>query len=336
MALRVVIDPGHGGTDGGASGNGIVEKNMTLDISKAMYDEFKRLGIPVYMTRTTDETLSPSERTKRILNAFGKDSDVIVISNHINAGGGSGAEVIYALRNNEKLSSNILSELAKEGQTIRKYYQKRGTSNPNKDYYFIHRETPNTEAVIVEYGFLDTKADADRLKKNYKNYALAVVEAVLDYKGIVPEQTDYYTVKAGDTLYAIARKFGMTVDKLKSLNNLSSNNLSIGQKLLVTDELQEEGVYTVQKGDTLYSIAKKYYTTVDKIMSMNNLSTNMLSVGQKLVIPESVGLNTYIVKRGDTLYSIARLNNTTVSAIKIANNLTSDILSIGQELIIPS
>lgn len=220
---------------------------MTLDISKAMYDEFKRLGIPVYMTRTTDETLSPSERTKRILNAFGKDSDVIVISNHINAGGGSGAEVIYALRNNEKLSSNILSELAKEGQTIRKYYQKRGTSNPNKDYYFIHRETPNTEAVIVEYGFLDTKADADRLKKNYKNYALAVVEAVLDYKGIVPEQTDYYTVKAGDTLYAIARKFGMTVDKLKSLNNLSSNTLSIGQKLLVTDELQEEGVYTVQK-----------------------------------------------------------------------------------------
>lgn len=71
-------------------------------------------------------------------------------------------------------------------------------------------------------------------------------------------------------------------------------------------------------------------------MSMNNLSTNMLSVGQKLVIPESVGLNTYIVKRGDTLYSIARANNTTVSAIKIANNLTSDILSIGQELIIPS
>ncbi len=88
MSLRVVIDPGHGGSDGGASGNGIVEKNMTLDISKVMYDEFKRLGIPVYMTRTTDESLSPSERTKRVLNAFGNDSDVIVISNHINAGGG--------------------------------------------------------------------------------------------------------------------------------------------------------------------------------------------------------------------------------------------------------
>lgn len=140
----------------------------------------------------------------------------------------------------------------------------------------------------------------------------------------------------GDTLYAIARKFGTTVDKLKSLNNLSSNMLSVGQKLLVTDELQSEGLYTVQKGDTLYSIAKKYNTTVDKIMSMNNLNTNMLSIGQKLVIPESISLNTYIVKSGDTLYSIARANNTTVSAIKIANNLISDILSIGQELIIPS
>lgn len=309
---------------------------MTLDISKIMYDEFKRLGIPVYMTRTTDETLTPTERTKRILNAFGSDSDVIVISNHINAGGGNGAEVIYALRNDEKLSSNILSELAKQGQTIRKYYQKRGTTNSNQDYYFIHRETPNTEAVIVEYGFLDTKADAERLKNNYENYALAVVEAVLDYKGIVPEQTDYYTVKKGDTLYSIARKFGTTVDELKSLNNLSSNLLSIGQKLLVTDELQENGVYTVQKGDTLYSIAKKYNTTVDKLMSMNNLTTNLLSINQQLIIPENINLNTYIVKSGDTLYSIARSNNTTVSAIMIANNLTSDILSIGQELIIPS
>ena len=60
---------------------------MTLDISKVIYNELKRLGISVYMTRTNDETLSPSERTKRVLNTFGKDDDVVVISNHINAGG---------------------------------------------------------------------------------------------------------------------------------------------------------------------------------------------------------------------------------------------------------
>ena len=85
---KIVIDPGHGGDDPGASGNGIVEKDLTLDISKRMYDKFRQLGIPVTLTRTGDETLDPTERVERILNAYGNSNDVIVISNHINAGGG--------------------------------------------------------------------------------------------------------------------------------------------------------------------------------------------------------------------------------------------------------
>lgn len=87
-AIRgIVIDPGHGGDDPGAIGNGIVEKDLTLEISKYMYDRLKSLGIPVYITRNTDETLSPTDRVNRILNAFGNNKDVIVVSNHINAGG---------------------------------------------------------------------------------------------------------------------------------------------------------------------------------------------------------------------------------------------------------
>lgn len=78
----------HGGDDPGASGNGIIEKDLTLKISQYMYDRFKDLGIPVKMTRTTDETISPTERVKRVLDAYGNSNDVIVISNHINAGGG--------------------------------------------------------------------------------------------------------------------------------------------------------------------------------------------------------------------------------------------------------
>ena len=58
-----------------------------------MYDRFKELGIPVYITRTTDETISPTERVNRILNAFGNDKNVIVVSNHINAGGGDSQSV---------------------------------------------------------------------------------------------------------------------------------------------------------------------------------------------------------------------------------------------------
>ena len=88
MALKgIVIDPGHGGTDPGASGNGIIEKDLNLLISKYMYDRFRELGIPVKITRETDITLDSEERTKRILDSFGNTDDIIVISNHINAGG---------------------------------------------------------------------------------------------------------------------------------------------------------------------------------------------------------------------------------------------------------
>jgi N-acetylmuramoyl-L-alanine amidase len=87
MNYKIVIDPGHGGSDPGASGNGIIEKNLTLEISKEMYKLFKSLGIPVYMTRFDDATINPKDRTKKVLDAFGNDPNVIVISNHINAGG---------------------------------------------------------------------------------------------------------------------------------------------------------------------------------------------------------------------------------------------------------
>ena len=236
------------------------------------------------------------------------------------------------------MSSKVLNELAKNGQTIRKYYQKRGTSNPSKDYYFMLRDTSPYESIIVEYGFLDNTKDAARLKKNYERYAYATLEALLDYIGYSKDDLDYYTVKSGDTLYSIAKKYGITVDKLKDLNNLKSNMISVNQKLLVNDQKkdQDTNAYVVEKGDTLYSIAKKYSTTVSKIKELNNLKSDTLSIGQELIIPSSFDVKTHIVKSGDTLYSLARKYNTTVDAIKVANNLTSNVLSIGKELIIPA
>ena len=147
----IVIDPGHGGDDPGATGNGIVEKDYNLKISKYMYDKFKELGIPVVLTRDSDITLTPKERVNKVLNAFGDSKDVLVISNHINAGGGDGAEVIYALRNDSTLANNILSMLANAGQNIRGAYQRRSMVNPTKDYYFMQRNTGNTEAITIEY-----------------------------------------------------------------------------------------------------------------------------------------------------------------------------------------
>lgn len=85
---RVVIDPGHGGIDSGATGNGIIEKDLNLKISKYIYNRLKDLGVDVKITRESDETLTPEQRVNRVLNAFGNSGDVLVISNHINAGGG--------------------------------------------------------------------------------------------------------------------------------------------------------------------------------------------------------------------------------------------------------
>ena len=346
---KIVIDPGHGGDDPGASGNGIVEKNLTLDISKYMYDRFKELGIPVSITRNDDSTLSPTDRVNRILGFYGSDPNVIVISNHINAGGGDGAEVIYALRNSSRFADLIGNELQKEGQNFRKSFQRRLPSNPSRDYYFIHRNTGNTEPVIVEYGFLDSsKDDVNQLKRNYKNLAEGVVRAVLEYTGYeeVPNtESDLYVVRRGDSLWSVSKKYGISVDELKRLNNLSSNLLSVGQTLRVSGvPLSNNEIYIVRNGDTLYGIANRYGVSVDDLRRYNNLPGNLLSVGQQLFIPtgqivdDVVGTNydTYVVKTGDNLFNIASRYGISSDELRKINNLSSDTLFIGQQLLVPT
>ena len=310
-----------------------------------MYDRFKELGVPVAITRDSDTTLSPTDRVNTILNKFGNSSDVILISNHVNSGGGEGAEVIYALKNRDTLAKRILENIGATGQTTRKYYQRRLPSDTSKDYYFIHRNTGNLEPLIVEYGFIDSAKDVEFLKENYKELAEAVISAVANYIGVpyTPPKgliTNTYIVQKGDSLYSIANKLGTTVSELKKENNLTSNTLQIGEVLRIpTKEIYEgeENVYIVQKGDTLYSVAMANNTTVDELKKANNLTSNILSTGQLLKIPSALlPESTYTVKKGDSLYSIANKYNTTIEELKRINNLTSNTLSIGQVLKLPS
>lgn len=342
---KIVIDPGHGGTDSGTSANGIVEKDYTLLISRYMKKRLDELGIENAMTRSVDETLDPSVRPSRAQSFYGNGDDVILVSNHINAGGGDGAEVIYSLRNTDKLSSMISKELESAGQNVRKYYQRRLPSNPAKDYYYILRDTPNNESIIVEYGFADsTQDDPDQIKNNYEELTEAVVKALADYIGvtyILPMSSNIYIVKSGDTLWSIARKNNTSVAKLKELNNLTTNALSINQvlKLPIYNENTVD-TYTVKSGDTLYSIANKFGLTVNELKSINNLSTNLLSIGQVLKLKLNADISNdlgqkYTVQKGDTLYAISLKYNVPVDQIKSVNNLTSNILSVGQVLTIP-
>lgn len=342
---EIVIDAGHGGSDPGAIGNEIIEKDINLAISQYMYDRFRELGIPVKMVRETDETVDPATRTERILNAFGNKDNVVVISNHINAGGGEGAEVIYALRNTNELADLVLQSLGSEGLLMRKSYQRRLPSDTSKDYYFIHRNTGITEPIIVEYGFLDNINDANKLKQNYDLYSEVVVRAVLEYIGYGEEET--YTVKSGDSLWTISKRYNITVEELKAANNLSSNLLNIGQVLNIPSKKEpvagEYIVYTVVSGDNLYDIAQKYNKTVSELVDYNNLATTNLFVGQRIFIPvvteikpePTSNYDTYTVVRGDSLYSIATKYNTNVNELMNINNLSSNLLSVGQRILVP-
>ena len=225
-------------------------------------------------------------------------------------------------------------------------------SNPSRDYYFIHRDTGVTEPLIVEYGFIDdTPTNVQFLNNNYKELAEAVIKSILEYKNIpytppigsTPPSgpsTQTYTVKKGDSLYAIAKKYNTTVDNLKQINNLTSNNLSIGQILKLPT--QTPNTYTVKSGDTLYRIATQNNTTVDILKQLNNLTDNTLTIGQVLILPPTeiieipTTTTTYTIKSGDTLYSIAKKYETTVDKIKQLNNLSNNTLTIGMQLKIPT
>ena len=218
----------------------------------------------------------------------------------------------------------------------------------------MHRNTGLTEPIIVEYGFVDNVKDAQKIKNNWEKYAEAVVKAVATYKGIPYDESsksDNYIVQRGDTLWSIAKKFNTNVNDLKKANNLVNNTLYVGQNLVVPDYYTAEDTnitYIVKRGDTLYSIATQYGVSVNDLRNYNNLTSDLLSIGQQIKIPSSQTVitpseddiinepNTYIVQLGDTLYSISRKFNVPINDIKIANNLTNDILRVGQMLQIPT
>lgn len=139
-----------------------------------------------------------------------------------------------------------------------------------------------------------------------------------------------YTVKKGDNLYEIAKKYNTTVEEIKDINNLNTNNLTIGQILLIPEN--NIVTYTVQTGDTLYGIAKQFGTSVSDIKKINNLTDDLVIPGDTLKIIVDTSPTTYIVQKGDNLYSISKQFNIPVLDLMNINNITSTILTVGQVL----
>ena len=350
--IKIIIDPGHGGLDGGATGNNLIEKDLNLKSSLYMYDRFNELGIPVKITRDSDEYLPKTERVERVKSLYNNEPNVILISNHINAGGGEGAEVVYSLKNDSTLAQSVLNNIGEAGQIKRKIYQRRLPENPNKDYYYILRETGNLEPILIEYGFIDNINDASKLKNNLEDYAEAVVKAVTEYAGynyvkpgeIIDINKEIYIVKRGDTLYSIARDNNISVAELKKINNITNNTIYIGQELYLKNKIVEEepnvndDIYVVKKGDTLYSISKKLNISIDTLKALNKLNTNEIYVGQQLMLSNDKNTeeyDVYTVKKGDSLWSISQKYNISVKELIELNNLNNLTLQINQKLKVP-
>ena len=180
-----------------------------------------------------------------------------------------------------------------------------------------------------------------------------------------------YTVSVGDTLWAISRKFGVTITQLKSWNNLSSDMIYVGQKLsiqtgtgntAVTPTPSTPGVsnnpttsnaqtYTVVAGDSVWKIAHQFGISMDTLRSLNNIQNNFIYPGQVLkiqasntVTPSTPSSNqttttttgSYTVKAGDSLWKIANQHGLSLSQLKSINHLSSDLIYPGQKLVVKS
>ncbi|KOA20130.1 sporulation-specific N-acetylmuramoyl-L-alanine amidase [Clostridium homopropionicum DSM 5847] len=156
--MKIFIDPGHGGNDSGAVGNGFLEKNLNLDISLRQKSLFESFGHQVKMSRITDESVSLEKRVENA-NQWGAD---IFISNHINSGGGTGIEVWHSITGGigklyaEKVENNL-----------RKIFKSRGLKSMrgnNGDYLYVIRAT-KMPAILNEFGFIDNSFDMAIMSK---------------------------------------------------------------------------------------------------------------------------------------------------------------------------
>lgn len=165
----------------------------------------------------------------------------------------------------------------------------------------------------------------------------------------------YYKVRSGDTLSGIAKSFGTSINALRQQNGLKSSRIQVGQSLkvgqVVKDRAPSQTVssvprtvdtayYTVRRGDTLYSIGRRFGISVATVKRMNSLSSSRIKIGQKLKVQVAAGSatsasSTYKVRSGDSLWSISKKLRVSIPSLKRANNLRGNTLHVGQVLRVP-
>ena len=260
------------------------------------------------------------------------DSDYIIR----NTGDSESVIINYASVNNSNDLNKFVNNYEDYGEAVVRaiaIYTKNDYVPTSKGDYYTVKKGDSLYSIARLY---DVSVEELKTFNKLVSNVLSIGQVLRIPDIVEKSDTSVYYVKKGDSLYGIAKSYGVSVEDIKRLNSLSSNSLSIGQELLIPGLSSENApsvkIYTVLKGDSLYKIANLYGISVDELKTANKLSSSVLSIGQQLVIPDSANTKTYVVKRGDTLYGIARDNNTTVDRIKSLNGLSGNTLSVGQVL----
>ena len=280
--------------------------------------------------------------------------------------------------NNLKQINNLSSNVIYVGQVLKLKQQSNSTSNQTPQ---LTTDTYTVQSGDTLWGIANTHdTTVNNLKQiNDLTSDTIYVGQVLKLKqrsttqqeSSQPSQSnssDFYTVKAGDSLWKIAMGNDLTVSHLKQMNNLTTNTIYVGQQLRIKEEQtnsqasqsnsqtnqssQNAGTYTVKAGDTLWGIANDHDTTVNALKQNNHLSSDTIYVGQVLSLGQTASTGshsqstastqsptsngTYTVKSGDTLWSIANANDMTVAQLKQKNDLSNDTIYVGQTLNVSS
>lgn len=228
--VKIFIDPGHGGNDPGATANGLFEKDLTLSIALKLKAELlKYENVQVKLSREGNKKITLAERAK-MANDWGAD---IFLSIHINAGGGVGFES-YIYNGNVSSSTIAYQNILHEEIVKTTGWNDRGKKRAN---YAVLRET-KMPAILTENGFIDRTTDANKLKNDsfLDNIAQGHVNGLVKLFNLKKNSTPSgitHIVQAGDTLWGISQKYGVTIEQIKEANGLISDTIYVGQKLII-------------------------------------------------------------------------------------------------------
>lgn len=251
--MKIYIDAGHGGSDPGAVGNGIFEKDLTLDISLRQKYLLEKLGHKVKISRTIDKYVPLNDRVDEA-NMWEAD---IFISNHINAGGGEGEEVWYSV--NGGRGKEYAEKVEKNLSKIFKSRGLKSKTGKNGDYLYVIRET-KMPAILVEYGFIDNSVDSEKLKK--ENIKQKCAEAVV------------YGILGQAILNESAKNSDARLNRLLKYNNplLKGEDVKLVQKRLNKlgfDAGTEDGIYGKITEFAVRRFQRAKGLTVDGIVGQN-------------------------------------------------------------------